>query len=414
MGDVITMQDIKNGKKATIEWKYEGSKKDGSKYPLKIWENLECVLEKHGVELRYNQISKEIISNTEFIDRNSLLTDIHSMQLREFLNLSRDEVANCMNRIANKNKFNPFVEMLIENENNDYSIINNLFECIKINDEFSENHDYYYTLFVKWCLNVVKMSHNSLHNDYSNQGVLVLQGSQGCYKSTFSRKLMPAKEWFKGDKTLEAEKTDSIMQNTNYILVEWGELDSTLKGEQAKLKQFITSTNDEYRTPYGRFSEKHPRVTSYIGTVNKTDFLKDETGSRRFWIIPVVKCDIEKMDSINMFKFWGAVYSLWKRGDIKEYLEDDEMAKLNEVNAKYNYKNDISLILDEKINWDMPREEWTIYKLTEIADYLLIRETKSIKIELEKRGLKYGSHRNKLGEVKKGFKIPRFEARINL
>ena len=31
MGDVITMQDIKNGKKATIEWKYEGSKKDISK-----------------------------------------------------------------------------------------------------------------------------------------------------------------------------------------------------------------------------------------------------------------------------------------------------------------------------------------------------------------------------------------------
>ena len=65
MGDIITMQDIKNGKKASIKWKYEGSKKDGSTYPLKIWENLECVLEKHGVELRYNQISKEIISNVE-------------------------------------------------------------------------------------------------------------------------------------------------------------------------------------------------------------------------------------------------------------------------------------------------------------------------------------------------------------
>ena len=58
----------------------------------------------------------------------------------------------------------------------------------------------------------------------------------------------------------------------------------------------------------------------------------DETGSRRFWIIPVAKCDIAKMDTIDMFKFWGAVYSLWKRGDIKEYLEDDEMAKLNEIN----------------------------------------------------------------------------------
>ena len=57
---------------------------------------------------------------------------------------------------------------------------------------------------------------------------------------------MPEKSLFKGDKTLDPDKTDSIIQNTNYILVEWGELDSTLKGEQSKLKQFITSSNDEY------------------------------------------------------------------------------------------------------------------------------------------------------------------------
>lgn len=326
--------------------------------------------------------------------------------------MSREETANAMIRIAEKNKFNPFVDMLKKYENEEYSVVKEVFDCIVINDECIENKDYYFTIFVKWCLNVVKLANNTLEKEYKSSGVLVLQGEQGCYKSTFASMLMPDKTLFKGEKTLEPNQTDSVIQNTNYILVEWGELDSTLKAEQSKLKQFITNSSDEYRSPYARFAEKYPRLTSYIGTVNKVDFLKDETGSRRFWIIPVLKCDIEKMKSIDIKRFWGAVYSIWKTGTTKDYLEDDERKKLNEINSRYNYKNDISYIIEEKINWDMPKEEWEVYGITEIANYLCVKENKSLKIELEKRGLKYSSHRNKAGKVKKGFKLPRFEIKI--
>ena len=412
MSDNITLQDVKNGRISNIDWKYIGFRKDDSSYPLKVWENLECILDKYNIRLRYNEVSKEIISNIKGLNRNSLLTDIYTLNLKEFLNMSREETANAMTRIAEKNKFNPFVDMLKKYENEEYSLVKEVFDCIVINDDCIENKDYYFTIFVKWCLNVVKLANNTLEKEYKSSGVLVLQGEQGCYKSTFASMLMPDKTLFKGEKTLEPNQTDSVIQNTNYILVEWGELDSTLKAEQSKLKQFITNSSDEYRSPYARFSEKYPRLTSYIGTVNKVDFLKDETGSRRFWIIPVLKCDIQKMKSIDIKRFWGAVYSIWKTGTTKDYLEDDERKKLNEINSRYNYKNDISYIIEEKINWDMPKEEWEVYGITEIANYLCVKENKSLKIELEKRGLKYSSHRNKAGKVKKGFKLPRFEIKI--
>lgn len=412
MSDNITLQDVKNGRISNIDWKYIGFRKDDSSYPLKVWENLECILDKYNIRLRYNEVSKEVISNIKGLNRNSLLTDIYTLNLKEFLNMSREETANAMIRIAEKNKFNPFVDMLKKYENEEYSLVKEVFDCIVINDDCIENKDYYFTIFVKWCLNVVKLANNTLEKEYKSSGVLVLQGEQGCYKSTFASMLMPDKTLFKGEKTLEPNQTDSVIQNTNYILVEWGELDSTLKAEQSKLKQFITNSSDEYRSPYARFAEKYPRLTSYIGTVNKVDFLKDETGSRRFWIIPVLKCDIEKMKSIDIKRFWGAVYSIWKTGTTKDYLEDDERKKLNEINSRYNYKNDISYIIEEKINWDMPKEEWEVYGITEIANYLCVKENKSLKIELEKRGLKYSSHRNKAGKVKKGFKLPRFEIKI--
>lgn len=413
MSEIVTMQDIKNGSYSEIDWKRTALKKDGTSYPLKVWQNLESVLIHNNIELKLNVVTKEIETNIGMLSRNSLLTDIYTLNLESFLNMSRDEVANAMIRIAEKNSYNPFVDLIREHENNNYALINDVFSCININDTNEENRDYYFTIFTKWCLNVVKMANNTLQKEYRSHGILVLQGEQGCRKTTFVERLMPIRSLYKGDKTLYPDKTDSIIENTKYILVEWGELDSTLKGEQSKLKQHITSSIDEYRSPYARFSEKYPRVTSYVGTVNKIDFLKDETGSRRFWIIPVLSFDFEKLDKIDKSDFWGAVYSLWKRGDVKDYLEDDEMAKLNEINTGYNYQNDVSYVVEERIRWDMPAEEWEVYGIVDLANLLMVSERKLLRIELEKRGIKYTSHRVKDGKFKKGFKVPRIEAAYN-
>lgn len=412
MDEIIGMNNIKTANASTIKWKRKGYKKDGSSYPLKVWQNIECILEKHDIEIKYNLVSKEIVTNPPCPSLNTLLTDVYTLNIEEFLNMSRDETYNAIMKIAQKNSYNPFVDMIKENENTNYKIIHELFECIKINDDNKDNYNYYFTLFTKWCINLVKMANNTNSKQYRSEGVLVFQGKQGCRKTTFVEKLIPVDGMYKGDKTLYPDRTDSVIENTRYILVEWGELDHTLKGEQSKLKQFITRSIDEYRSPYAKAAEKHPRLTSYIGTVNRRDFLKDETGARRFWIIPVLGFDFEKLESIDKKELWGAVYSLWKNGNIKEYLEEDEMEKLNEMNTEYNFKNDISYIIDERIRWDMPKEQWTVYGLIEIADYLMIKEKKSLKIELEKRGLEYKVYRINSQKVKKGFCMPRFETKF--
>lgn len=412
MGEVLNMDNLRGRGKSDL-WEYVTYNKDGSPIPVKVWQNLNCVLERHGIQVKYNEISKEEeILGLNIEGNNAKLTEIVSLQMLEGLRMSKELVNDSINRIAVENSYNPFLDMIRQYENNDLDIIKEVFNCININPEFQENIDYYSSVFVKWCISVVSMAHNTLQDNLSSHGVLVLQGGQGCFKSTFARKLMPNNQWFKGDKTLDPNSTDSIAQNTKYILVEWGELDSTLKGEQAKLKQYITATNDEYRKPYQSKSEKYPRITSYIGTVNKRDFLKDETGSRRFWIIPVDKCDITKLESIDMCSFWGAVYSLYKKDTIKCYLESEELEKLTEINKGFNYQNDISIVLDEKLDWETPMSEWSVYNATEISEYLYIRELKALKLELERRGIPYKNYKVN-GNQKKGYKIPRIEVRFN-
>ena len=410
---IINMNDIKNRKIETIEWAKVGTKidKDGvmTTYPLKVWQNLECVLKKHNIELKLNDITHEIESNVKFKSREGRLTDIHTLAIEEGLKWTRDDINVFMNRIAEEYNYNPFTDMLLANENDlsvkeNQLLIQELFNCLKI-DCNDEDREYYFTIFFKWLLNVVKMAFNSFDNNFSSQGVLVLQGDQGLKKTTFCRNLIPDRALFKSDESLDPSNKDSIMTNTKYILVEWGELDSTLKSEQASLKRFITAESDEYRAPYGRCTEKYPRKTSYIGTVNKKDFLKDETGSRRFWIIPLLKIDIEKQKKIDMPKLWGAVYSVWKTGEIKEYLEDDELNALKKINSNFNYENDTSIILKDNIDWSMPIEQWKMYKPTEIANALGLHEVKKIEIELTRMGYEK-KPRKRNGKTVRSFLIP--------
>ena len=53
--------------------------------------------------------------------------------------MSREEVKNSIDKIACENCYNPFIDYLKENENNDYSLISDVFNCINVNQEYWSN-----------------------------------------------------------------------------------------------------------------------------------------------------------------------------------------------------------------------------------------------------------------------------------
>ena len=398
-------KDAWDFRKSTF-WKYVKENSTGGYTPLRIWQNLEIMLKRKNVKLKYNVISKEVESCGAIgSTRNELITDIYSLNVLEGLNMSRDEVSNSILKIAEKNKYNPFTEWLEANENEDYDAVQEVFNCLVLGPIENEKYVYYYHLFLKWCINVVRTAHNTLENAYAGQGVLVLQGQQGARKTTFFKVLFSNPKWFKGEKVLDPTNRDSVRENTKYVSVELGELDATMKGDQARLKAFVTTESDEYRSPYMRVEERYPRVTTFCATVNKRDFLKDETGSRRWWVIPIQKCDIEKLEKVDKAKFWGAVYSLWKTGAIPYYLSDEENEELAKSNVDFSVESDISIILNESIDWES--DETEVHNVAELCDMLNIRERKALKNELERRGYKYQTHRRTDGGFKKGYKLPK-------
>ena len=110
----------------------------------------------------------------------------------------------------------------------------------------------------------------------------VLEGPQGNAKSSAFRIL--AAPWF-AELIADFESKDATQQLRGLWLAEFGELHKLNKGSVELAKQYITNRDDRYRPTYGRIEVSHPRQCVLVGTTNRNDWARDETGNRRF--IPV-------------------------------------------------------------------------------------------------------------------------------
>jgi predicted P-loop ATPase len=138
--------------------------------------------------------------------------------------------------------------------------------------------------------------------------VPILEGRQGARKSTAIKTMFAP--WFT-DEMDDFGSRDAAMQTRGIWGIEVSELDAMNRGETAKIKAFISRTVDRYRPPYGHRVIESPRSCVFWGTTNSDDYLKDETGGRRFWPIKIGEIDIEKLAEIRD-QLWAEAVVLYE------------------------------------------------------------------------------------------------------
>ena len=114
----------------------------------------------------------------------------------------------------------------------------------------------------------------------------VLEGMGGLGKSTLVE-VLGGSEFYSDTHFDVSRGKDAQEQVQGIWIYELAELSGFGKADIELIKAFITAKVDRYRPSYGRTVEQYPRQCVLVGTTNLNTYLKDRTGNRRFWPIPV-------------------------------------------------------------------------------------------------------------------------------
>lgn len=226
-------------------------------------------------------------------------------------------------------------------------------------------------LVQRWLSQCVALARNSDRQPYGAEGVLVLVGGQGIGKTSLFRRLAVEPDWFNEGAVLNFRDKDTLIGATDSWISELGEMERTLRSDEGALKAFITKPSDTLRRPYERSAEMHARRTSFCGTLNSERFLRDDTGNRRFWTVPITHIDTDRLFSLSddwFRQLWFQVYDTWLGAGTQSYrLSREEQTLLNARNATRMEELPGEEELLEILDPDLPETEWSFASATELA-----------------------------------------------
>jgi putative DNA primase/helicase len=152
--------------------------------------------------------------------------------------------------------------------------------------------------------------------------MLILEGEQDIGKSTSLATLF-GQDWFSDSMPLDLGNRDAALSLLGVWCVECAEIDHLIRNEDETTKAFLSRPFDWFRPPYGRNFIRHPRQTVFAGTTNKDDYLRDETGNRRYWPVRCVAASVRWI-ALNRDDLWAEAAYREGQGE-PVFLADEEV-----------------------------------------------------------------------------------------
>jgi predicted P-loop ATPase len=282
-------------------------------------------------DLRINIVLNKVEGKKKASSTFGILTEYgFNSILRELLRNGIPANAGMLRALLNSNyciSYNPFKEYFSSLPERDIErdYIEELAESVITSDQ-----QYWKKCFKKWIVAKVACA---VEETITNHTVIVFSGKQGIGKTTWLQNLVPEplkKYYYSG--VISPANKDTLIHLSECILINLDELESLNRSELGDLKAFITKDSIRVRRPYERDSENYIRRASFVGSVNKSEFLHDMTGNRRFLCFEVESIDFLKKFDLEMV--YSQAYHLYKTG-FRYWFNSEDVDQINNKNEQF-------------------------------------------------------------------------------
>lgn len=352
--------------------------------PLATIQNLETYFKFYKYHMRYNVISDQVNVDMPKTIMDSLssplktLSDIdtvHRIVSSELLklNMATGNFVSLRNSIldyAQLNTYNP-IEDYFKSLTNEYDPnedpIKDLMETIIPEKSMCtvKFKKAMYWFIRKWLIQVVAAAHTSIdHSDRMFNNVLIFTGPQGAGKTKWVMSLFPKKikTYCAGSGSLRVNqfRSDSVKQALELqrtLISNINEIDQLFNRKNySAFKQMLDENTSTMVLPYGRAATTMTRRTVFVGSTNKSNFLVDQTGNRRFTIIPIESLDYNH--SVDLKQLWAQAVSWYNAGenwwlDFADPKENAACKMQASVNNRNMFMGDENLLEDLDTYFDL-------------------------------------------------------------
>lgn len=291
--------------------------------------------------LALNEMDHNIVARKSLpwrdVKGSSQWVDADDSDLRYYLEQTygldgKDKIFDAVNVVAGRNRFHPVREYL---DGCSWDGVPRV-ETLLVDYLGAEDNEYTRAVTRKTlAAAVARIYRPGCKFDY----MLTLQGRQGLGKSKFIGKL--GGPWF-SDTFGTMQGKESYEQILGVWIVEVGELAGMRKAEVDAIKLYLTKQTDRFRPAYGRRLQEFPRQCIFIGTTNETQFLRDTTGNRRFWVVATPNEPAHDMETDltpeTVRLIWGEAVELYKKGEAL-YLPPELEKMAREIQEAYEEEN---------------------------------------------------------------------------
>jgi predicted P-loop ATPase len=312
--------------------------KDGDEFKLEKLEanKLLDMLRPKGNEeskFRYNIFTQQI----EIQGQVAKNIEHFYLQLSEMgYKISKDIALDCLVKVAHENSYDP-VRLYLEHVETQVepTYIDRLASTYLRPADVAESQPTLYDHMIKRTL--IAAVRRIFEPGCKHDHACVLMGDQGARKSSFWSAIGGP---FFSDALRDISSKDDLMVLHRSWIMEWAELDAIVSKKHAgQIKGFLSQSTDLFRVPYGKATEAFPRRGIIVGSTNRdSGFLVDETGNRRFWVIPVA-CTLQSpIDVPNLLierdAIWAAVVAAYRAGETS-ILTIDQESQVQTENTTY-------------------------------------------------------------------------------